>query len=457
MSHPEFEVSRANLYINSNNRSRAPYTIQDDGKIKLNLDAMDVEASDSQFLRISLLQFSCANTFDRHISPNTTFHIYVGDQINNTLTTQIIPVTGGNLIQCQLIGARYNSYSDIFLDVVNATLKGLGRVYPTSGHTYSVTRFSGGGPVYAANNGSEITRMGTGADIDFLPIAPETWGDLGSYSQNGSKILTASIKIVRTAGSFPVLFDNAADDTAFGFIFDNKSNGYLQCGAAPTSIADMTSFLTAATEISVGLGVGTDSTSPLALGSFGGMFTYSETNVANDTLTITFTPRAPMQFDPSPLLYLRTTATGKNYATSNFSQGNSAANPSIVQPSDILASIPTQRDTIYYESQSSEPMFHIDVNSRSVNDIQLYLSNEYNQDHWRLNAYNASYFVSNLAFTCLLRIAIVQKAVVPRSEDEISHDQSVPARFVSQPAGAIRNGRNTYFDNVTNRLARRGM
>ena len=155
MSHPEFEVSRSNLYINSNNRSRAPYTIQDDGKIKLNLDAMDVEASDSQFLRISLLQFSCSNTFDRHISPNTNFYIYVGDQINNTLTTQTVPMTGGNLIQCYLLGARYNSYSDIFLDVVNATLTGLGRVYPTSGHTYSVTRFSGGGPAYAVNNGSE--------------------------------------------------------------------------------------------------------------------------------------------------------------------------------------------------------------------------------------------------------------------------------------------------------------
>ena len=88
MSHPEFEVSRSNLYINSNNRSRAPYTIQDDGKIKLNLDAMNVEASDSQFLRISLLQFSCSNTFDRHISPNTNFYIYVGDQINNTLTVK---------------------------------------------------------------------------------------------------------------------------------------------------------------------------------------------------------------------------------------------------------------------------------------------------------------------------------------------------------------------------------
>jgi len=84
MNSAEIEVKSLNLFINSNDRSRIAAGGQDDGKISIPFKNIQVEAGENQFLRLTLNQFVCANQFDRNISPNNVFSVYIGDNIKTT-------------------------------------------------------------------------------------------------------------------------------------------------------------------------------------------------------------------------------------------------------------------------------------------------------------------------------------------------------------------------------------
>ena len=462
-SHPEFEVSRRHLFVNSNNRSRAPFSLADDGVIRLNVDALGqtAECEDGQFIRVSLLQFSSSNIFDRHLAPGNSYFLHIGSQIATAASfTSKTLVPNGVLANCTLLAARYDDFASIYLDIANSTCATLNSIYPTGTgsdqYSYSITRLGGGGPTFGIEGASQVTALGTnGAPLNFTPPFPVTLQEMGQYRQSGVKILTCSIRIQKNAGSFPVIFDNSTDDLSFGFVFSNANTTSLTCGATSTSIDPSNfSYLDAAAKMSSGLGVSPDSLSALALGSFNGAYTFSTTTSANDTLTITFQSRAPCQLDASPLLYLRLGHTGGNFETANMSS-DTVQDPSVVAPSSILAAVPCQQNNLYYIAQG-DPCFTTDFNVRSLHQLQLELTNEYGDTDWRSNAYRLSYFVTNVAFKCMLRISVIQKAVVATPEANFE-DGTTPARFTAQPQTHIDNGRDRFTENITTMLARRGV
>jgi hypothetical protein len=464
MSHPEFEVSRRHLFVNSNNRSRSPFNISDDGKIRLDLDALGetAEAHDGQFLRLSLLQFSSSNVFDRHLSPANQFFLYVGSEITPAATfTNRTLLPEGVLANSLLLSARYENYAQVTLDIANATVQNLALIYPAADYDYSVTRLGGGGPTYAIEGATQATALGTlgagtnSCPLSFAPPFSVTLDQLGEYRQSGEKMLSCAIRIQKKSGSFPVIFDNSTDALSLGFIFSNGNNCYLTCGATSTPITNDMSYLATAARMSSGLGTAPDSNNPLALGALNGSYTFSTTTSANDTLTILFSSRCPMQLDPSPMVYMRVNTTGNSYSTANMAS-DTAQDPSVIQPSEILASIPAQKDNLFFQADGGDPVFSMDINQRSIHQLELFLTNEYAQTQWRSNAYSLSFYVTNISFKCILRLSVIQRAVVATPEN-LFVDDTAPARFVSQPTVVQAHNKNTYLENATTRLARRGI
>ena len=463
MSRAEFEVSRRHIFVNSNNRSRSPFAISDDGIIRLDLDTLgeSAHAHDGQFIRLSLLQFSSSNVFDRHLAPANLFFMYFGSEITPAATfTNRSLLPAGVLANCTLLSARYENYAQVTLDIANAAVTNLALVYPAADYEYSITRLGGGGPTYGIEGATQLTAIGAlgggtnNAPLTFVPPFPVTLDTLGEYRQSGEKMLTCVIRIQKKSGSFPVIFDNSTDARSFGFIFSNANNTYLTCGATSSPVTSDMSYLETASRMSSGLGTAPDSDSPLALGSFNGRYTFSTTTTENDTFTLLISSRCPMQLDPSPLVYLRTSLTGNSYSTANMAS-DTAIDPSVIQPSTILAAIPAQKDNIYYQADG-DPIFSIDYNQRSIHQLELFLTNEYAQTQWRSNAYSLSFYVTNISFKCMLRLSVIQKAVIATPEDQFV-DDDVPARFVSAPTAFLSHGKDTHVDNVTTRLARRGI
>lgn len=463
MSHPAFEISRRHLFINSTDRSRSPFTISDDGKLRLDLDTLGetAHAEDNQFIRLSLLQFSMENMFDRHLAPANIFYMYIGSTITPSTTFTGLSYTAlpaGTLVPCFLLGARYDRFANIMLDLTNAVAQSLKYLYPTSNNTYSVTRLSGNGWTYATTNGSNATHLGSvNAPLDFTPAIPETIDELGEFRQSGTRILTSVLKLQYTGGGAhpaKATMDNTSDERAFGFIFENDNNCYKTCGATPAAVTADMKYLETAAFLSTGLGVAPDSTTPTALGSLNGKFSFETTAVTDDTLVLTISNRCPMQLDVSNMVYLRTNAIGKQYETANFSS-DTVQDPAVVQSSQILAAIPAQLNTLYYNLSGGEPVFTIDLDQRTLHQLELYLTNEFGDSQWRSNAYTLSYFLTNISFMCALRLSVFQKPVTPTDEAKFDEDNSIPARFVSQPMVFPDHGADRYVNNVNTLLARR--
>ena len=463
MSHPAFEVSRRHLFINSTDRSRSPFTISDDGKLRIDLDTLGetAHAEDNQFIRLSLLLFSMENMFDRHLAPANQFFMYIGSAISPATPFNPLNPTqlqAGTLVPCKLLGARYDRFANVMLDLTNAVASSLQLLYPTANYTYSVTRLSGNGLRYATTNGSVATQLGaTSTPLNFTPQMPEAIDDLGEFRQSGTRILTSVLKIQYTGGGAhpaKATMDNTTDERAFGFIFENNNNCYKTCGATPAAVTAGMKYLETAAFLSTGLGIAPDSQSPAALGSLNGFVEFKSTNNPNDTMVITIANRCPMQLDVSNMVYLRTNAIGKQYETANFSS-DTAQDPAVVQSSQILAAIPAQLNTLYYNLSGGEPVFTIDLDQRTLHQLEIYLTNEYGDTQWRSNAYTLSYFLTNISFMCALRLSVFQKPVTPTAEDKFDEDKSIPARFVSQPMVFPDHGADRYVDNVNTLLARR--
>ena len=463
MSHPAFEVSRRHLFINSTDRSRSPFTISDDGKLRIDLDTLGetAHAEDNQFIRLSLLLFSMENMFDRHLAPANQFFMYIGSAISPATPFNPLNPTqlqAGTLVPCKLLGARYDRFANVMLDLTNAVASSLQLLYPTANYTYSVTRLSGNGLRYATTNGSVATQLGdTSTPLNFTPQIPESIDDLGEFRQSGTRILTSVLKIQYTGGGAhpaKATMDNTTDERAFGFIFENNNNCYKTCGATPAAVTAGMSYLQTAAFLSTGLGIAPDSLTTAALGSLNGSFSFETTAVTDDTLVLTIANRCPMQLDVSNMVYLRTNAIGKQYETANFSS-DTAQDPAVVQSSQILAAIPAQLNTLYYNLSGGEPVFTIDLDQRTLHQLEIYLTNEYGDTQWRSNAYTLSYFLTNISFMCALRLSVFQKPVTPTAEDKFDEDKSIPARFVSQPMVFPDHGADRYVDNVNTLLARR--
>ena len=381
----EIIVKSMNLYINSNDRARTEAGNHDNGVISVPFKNIDFECRENQYLRLTLNQFTCSNQFDRNISPNNSFQIYIGDSIKTFSELQSasapnpIAVTSGTLFSGSLLLPRYDAFPDITLDLANGIGIGLNTIYPstvstntTSGFEYKVIRNSGNGRTVPSTSASYLI-----LDYDpssSSPSIPNSYNNIGYYSQSGEKILTTTLQIRNKGGSFPDLnFDQSADLTAFGIFFGNNNDTYLQCGGKPTNLASFDTFLGEANKCSTGnlLDGGFDlPTSNTGIGGLFGTVTYSSVSVTNDSLVISFSSRCPMVLNTEPLLYLRSNLVTNNHATSNFNQTQSTPDPTDTEPTNIIATFPINNDVIFFQNTGSD-LFQTDIMARSIQSLEL--------------------------------------------------------------------------------------
>jgi hypothetical protein len=370
-------------------------------------------------------------------------------------------VYDGSLVQGQLLLPRYDTYSDVQLDLINSVGIALNPIFPStpdgsaSGFSYTYTRLSGGGRTAPSNESFLYSSIQPG----IAPALPDTWSNLGHFTQNGERVLTATLEITTRDGSaFPVAtwFDtssgNLNDTTAFGLFFSNSSDTYLQCGAKPSDLSGTWQGFSVMSSLCSTGALG----APASYYGLGGV--WGSVNVggtSNQTLTITITQRCPIVLVPSPLLFLRTNLVSQTYASNNFNEQNNTPDPSDLESSNILATIPIQNDVLFFqESNNAHPTFFLDTKARNIASMELFLTDRHGNTEFRLfPLHSITSFTTNLSFSCLLRIQVIANAVIERPLSVATYENQAPARLASQPLTQVT--KNSYYDNPTTRLARR--
>lgn len=474
MNSGEIEVKSMNLYINSNDRARTAAGGQDNGKISVPFKNIQVEAAENQFLRLTLQQFTTSNQFDRNIAPNTLFSVYIGDGIKTTAqltalgVTNPTAVTDGTLIAAELLLPRYDAYADITLDLVNAIGIALNPIYgstpatnTSSGYEYKIVRNSGNGRGVPSNGSYLYVEY----DTPGTPSIPDNYDNIGYYQQSGEKLMTTQLTLRNKAGgAFPDTFNNGANSTAFGLFFNSNNDTYLQVGAKPTDLSNFQGFLSEATRCATGQVIDPDTiegdpdfspNSNIGLGGLYGSVAYSNTGgVANDTLTITISQRCPLVLNTEPLLYLRGNLVSTNHATSNYNELQSTPDPEDTEPTNIIASFPINADTIYYENHGND-IFKMDVMARSIQNLELFLTDRHGNADWRVIPFKSTTtFTSNISFTALFKLSVIERAVIQTTPPGADSGLSLPPpRFTSNLLNTANGGKNETYDNINTRMA----
>lgn len=474
MNSGEIEVSSMNLYINSNDRARTASGGQDNGTISVPFKNIQLEAAENQFLRLTLQQFTTNNQFDRNIAPNNGFSVYIGDGIKTSVeltAAGLSPtqVTDGSLVGGQLLLPRYDAYADITLDLMNAIGITLNYIYPSSptsntssGYEYKLIRNSGNGRGVPSNGSYLYLEYDTAAGS---PSLPNNYDNIGYYTQSGEKIFTTQMTLRNKAGgAFPDTYDNSANSTAFGLFFANNNDTYLQVGAKPTDLTNFQGFLSEAIRCATGqvIDPATIASDPdfspnsnTGLGGLYGSVSYSNTGgVVNDTLTISFSQRCPMVLNTEPLLYLRSNLVSNNHATSNYNELQSTPDPTDTESTNIIAAFPINADTIYYENNGND-IFKLDVMARSIQNLELFLTDRHGNADWRVVPYNSTTtFTSNISFTALFRLSVIERAVIQTTPPTADSGLSLPPpRFTSNLLITPNGGKNETYDNINTRMA----
>ena len=464
----EIVVKSTNLFVSSNDRSRS-VSNNDDGTINIPFKNLPFHTEGPhQTLRISVMNFCAPNQFDRSVSPNNVFSLFIGSAVKTTTEIQNAgcsnptAVQGGTLIGAQLLLPRYSSYSDIGLDFINAVAIALEPLYPSTesgatGFDYQITRLSGGGRTVPGNGSYLYNTIAPGV----APPLPNSWATVGNYTQNGAKVLTMTMTITNRSGSaFPdANWNQAVDDTAFGVFFDTSNDTYQQLGGKPTNLSAFPGFTAAAQKCAQGVvldGVpGVDL--PLNLVGLGGV--YGGISVDGATLTITVSQRCPMVLTTEPLIYLRTNIASSNHSTSNMNEKASTPDPQDTEPSNILATFPINDDIIYFQEASGEyPVFSIDASAKSLNNLQLFLTDRHGNSDFRLFPnHSSTSFTSNLSFTCMLRLQVIERPVIEQALTIPTQQGLPPPRYHSHPLVQPDGGKDTMLDTAKNRLAARRM
>ena len=474
MNSAEIEVKSMNLFINSNDRARTAQGGQDNGKISVPFKNIQMEADENQFLRLTLQQFSTSNQFDRNIAPNTSFSLYIGDSVKTTAqltaagVNNPVQVTDGTLFSGELLMVRYDTYADITLDLINAIGIALNPIYQStpasntsSGYEYKIVRNSGNGRGVPSNASYLYVEYDTPSGS---PSLPNNYDNIGYYQQSGEKIFTTQLTLRNKAGgAFPDTYDNTANNTAFGLFFSNTNDTYLQVGAKPTDLTNFQGFLSEANKCATGQFIdpatiaGDPDFSPNSASGLGGLYgsiTYSNTGgTPNDTMTITISQRCPMVLNTEPLLYLRSNLISNNHATSNYNELQSTPDPQDTEPTNIIASFPINNDTIYYENHGTD-IFTMDIMSRTIQNLELFLTDRHGNADWRIVPYKSTTtFTSNISFTALFKISIIERPVIIPNVMTEQGEGLPPARFTSNVLRTPNNGQDFTTNNINTRMA----
>jgi len=480
----EIVVSRRNIFLNSEDRnldinSDIAYNGQ---RMTIPLQNLNIVASDNQFIRLKLESFMAPNSFDNHAALDQKIYTFFGsDLLPKQNDADALP--SPQLTHSYLIMPRYTQFQDIMTDATNSIALNFQEAgFTTTDWDYTFNGIWGQGTaLYPAvdRDGTPAPQAFNGGVSAGITKPIRTYDELGYYSQGGYNGLAAQFTLVQnktlwwgaassgqnaptlTSGS---LVDNTDVTTAIQVQSYQDSDVYLQVGGRKGYLPQTSWPNPTGTTAQQG-----------ATWATGGVYWKPETTtngsqnqlfVMSYATTITGTGAAARatikvqvrtvfkaQLNINKMLFLRTNVTSTNYQSDNFNQRQSVQSSESLSASNIFACFPMNTETIYY-TNSGGNTWQMDIAQRTIPTLELFLTNKNNNELIKDNA-NPTIGTPNynINFQAVIRIEVIERAVIQQGAEQQNMPGELPARFTSNVSINQSNGNDFTRNSMFTRLA----
>tara|TARA_R110001592_G_scaffold242646_1_gene503299 strand:+ start:432 stop:1877 length:1446 start_codon:yes stop_codon:yes gene_type:complete len=473
----EIVVSRRNLFLDSEDRNLDVNTDEqyNGQKLSIPLQGLGIVAGDNQFIRLKLESFTAPNSFDNHAAINQRIYSYFGENVvpkqnNGDTPSPVFP-------HSYLTLPRYTSFADIMLDAVNSVaLNFQAAGFTTTDWGYTNMGIWGQGIALGPAVARAGSQPSSGLPANTVspadePSSADNYDTIGYYSQGGYNGLAASFTLLQNktlwwgdAGSgsnVPPTLDNTSASTAFQQTSQQDSDIYLQVGGRKGYVP--TANFPSGTIQQQGVIWKADywQAEATANGTKKQLFnvtvaksTTGSGTGARTTFTVTVATALKAQLNINKNLFLRTNLTSTNFQTDNFNQRESVQSSTSLSASNILACFPMNTETIYYTNQGSDT-WQMDVAQRTIPTLELFLTNKNNCELIRDNPNPVISTPNyNINFQCVIRIEVIERAVIKSGSDVQSTPGELPSRFTSNVPTNQSHGndftRNSNFTRLAN-------
>ena len=479
----EIVVSRRNLFLNSEDRNKdlnsdEAYNGQ---KLTIPLQNLNIVANDNQFIRLKLESFMAPNSFDNHAAIDQKIYTYIGANLIPKLENGS-SLPSPQLVHNYLTLPRYTNFSDVITDTANTVaLNFQAAGFPTDDWDYNFGGIFGQGtPLFPAINGPTPAPKAFSSTTVPSNLQPNlVYDDIGYYTQSGYNGIAAYFHITQknktlywgaensgqfsptlTSGS---LVNNTASATAIQTTSFQDSDVYLQVGGRKgyTQQKDFPLGTTAQQGVSWASDNWLAEASSAATQNQLFNVTYKTvvTNAggagARAIITVVIRTVFKMQLNINKMLFLRSNLSSTNYQTNNFNQRQSVQSSEELSASNILACFPMNTETIYY-TNSGGNTWQMDIAQRTIPTLELFLTNKNNNELIKDNA-NPDVGTPNynINFQCVLRIEVIERAVIQQGQEQQNAPGELPPRFTSNVVKAPSHGNNFTRNSNFTRLAQR--
>jgi hypothetical protein len=161
------------------------------------------------------------------------------------------------------------------------------------------------------------------------------------------------------------------------------------------------------------------------------------------------------QLNVNKMLFLRTNLTSTNYQTDNFNQRQSVQSSQSLSASNIFACFPMNTETIYYTNNGGNT-WQMDIAQRTIPSLELFLTNKNNAELVKDNA-NPTIGTPdyNINFQAVVRVEVVERAVIQQGAEQQNTPGELPARFTSNVSTNQSHGNDFTRNSMFTRLAQR--
>lgn len=476
----EIVVSRRNLFLNSEDKNKdlnsdEAYNGQ---KLSIPLQSLGIVAGDNQFIRLKLESFTAPNSFDNHAATDQTIYTFFGSNVipkqNNG---DALP--SPQLVHSYLTLPRYTAFQDVITDAANSVALNFQEAgFITDDWDYNFSGvFGQGNTLFPGVVEANITGPSAFSTSSAALTPSVTYDDVGYYTQGGYNGLAAVFTLTQnktlywgalnsgvfvptlTSGS---LVDNRTVTSAIQLTAFKDSDIYLQVGGrkGSTEQKDFPSGTTAqqgatwASDLWTAEATSAGTQFQLFNATYNTVITGTGAT-SRATITVVIRSIFKMQLNINKMLFLRTNLSSTNYQTDNYNQRQSVQSSEQLSSSDILACFPMNTETIYY-TNSGGNTWQMDIAQRTIPVLELFLTNKNNGQLIKDNpnpAIGAPNY--NVNFQCVLRVEVVERAVIRPGAEEQNTPGELPARFTSNLSITQSHGNDFTRNSNFTRLASR--
>ena len=480
----EIVVSRRNIFLNSEDRNEDlnSDTAYNGQKMTIPLQNLNIVASDNQFIRLKLESFMAPNSFDNHAALDQKIYTFFGSNLlPKNADGDALP--SAQLTHNYLIMPRYTQFQDIMTDTANTiALNFQAAGFTTTNWDYTFNGVWGQGTALypsVQRGGSAAPNAFNGGVLTYSPTPPVTYDSIGYYSQGGYNGLAAQFTMVQTNVQYwgaassgqtsPTLtsgslVDNTAVESAIQVQSYQDSDVYLQVGGRKGYLQQSswpnpggTTAQQGATWATGGVYWRPEDTSN---GSQNQLFnmSYATTisgtgTAARATIKVQVRTVFKSQLNINKMLFLRTNVTSTNYQSDNFNQRQSVQSSESLSASNIFACFPMNTETIYY-TNSGGNTWQMDIAQRTIPTLELFLTNKNNNELIKDNA-NPTIGTPNynINFQAVIRIEVIERAVIQQGAEQQNMPGELPARFTSNVSINQSHGNDFTRNSMFTRLA----